>query len=62
MYNWYRLIIGLSYEIGCTETAEIVRAENISKTDRNSTNDSVQGDVDASGNNTVWDVQLGNLC
>lgn len=44
IYNWYRLVIGISYETGCTETAEIVRVENISNTDKNSSRD---GNTDA---------------
>lgn len=38
IYNWYRLVIGIKFELGCSQTAKFVRVVNFTTPEHNETN------------------------
>ena len=60
IYNWYRLVIGISFENGCLESATSVKVKNTSKISGHSSQELVVGYGVTTGGNSTWVIYLGN--
>ena len=59
IYNWYRLVIGINFELGCSKTAKFVRAVNLTAPEQNETNINFAVKEGSEGNNSDTNNTLG---
>ena len=59
IYNWYRLVIGINFELGCSQTAKFVRAVNLTAPEQNETNINFAVKEGSEGNNSDTNNTLG---
>merc|ERR1719273_2039154 len=52
IYNWYRLVIGIKFELGCSQTAKFVRAVNLTAPEQNETNINLAVKAGSESNNS----------
>ena len=59
IYNWYRIVIGIDYDLGCTESADSIEIKNTSNPAINVSN-YPQEESNDTENSTKWHIELGN--
>ena len=59
IYNWYRLVIGISFELGCSQTAKFVRVVNFTTPEHNETNINLAVKEGSESNNSDTNNTLG---
>ena len=59
IYNWYRLVIGIKFELGCSQTAKFVRAVNLTAPEQNETNINLAVKEGSESNNSDTNNTLG---
>ena len=59
IYNWYRLVIGINFELGCSQTAKFVRVVNLTAAEHNETNINLAIKEGSESNNSDTNNTLG---
>ena len=59
IYNWYRLVIGINFELGCSKTAKFVRAVNLTAPEHNETTINLAVKEGSESNNSDTNNTLG---
>ena len=59
IYNWYRLVIGIKFEFGCSQTAKFVRVVNLTTPEHNETNINLAVNEGSESNNSDTNNTLG---
>ena len=59
IYNWYRLVIGIKFELGCSQTAKFVRVVNLTAADQNETDINLAVKEGSESNNSDTNNTLG---
>ena len=59
IYNWYRLVIGINFELGCSQTAKFVRVVNLTAPEHNETNINLAVKEGSESNNSDTNNTLG---
>ena len=59
IYNWYRLVIGINFELGCSQTAKFVRVVNLTAAEQNETDINLAVKEGSESNNSDTNNTLG---
>ena len=59
IYNWYRLVIGINFELGCSQTAKFVRVVNLTAAEQNETDINLAVKEGSESNNSDTNDTLG---